>query len=73
LIPWQRLFFSFALGAHCQLECEPCRLLSGDVFHWLVPASRFRLDYTALQRKDDLTNFDLLTLFDLDLAHNATD
>ena len=30
-------------------------------------------DYTALQRKDDLANFDLLTLFDLDLAHHAAD
>src|ERR1019366_1096859 len=74
LIGWQRLFFSFALGAHGQLEREPCRLLSGDVFHRFVPASRFHLgDYTALQRKDDLTNLDLLTLFYFDLSHYAVD
>jgi hypothetical protein len=69
LIRGQRLFFRFALCTHGKVESEPSRLLSGNVFHRLVPVDRFRLgDYTALQRKDDLTNFDLLTLFDLDLA-----
>jgi len=41
LIRRQRLFFGFALGAHCELERKPCRLLSGDVLHRFVLAGRF--------------------------------
>src|ERR1019366_5615349 len=70
----QGFFFRLALGPHGQLEREPRRLLSGDVFDRFVPANRFRLSRdAALQREDDLANFDLLTLFDLDLAHYAAD
>jgi hypothetical protein len=70
----QRLFFRFALGPHGQLKREPRRLLSGHVFDRFVLA-RFvrRSGRAALQRKDDLANFDLLPFFDLDLAHDAAD
>ena len=49
-------------------------LLSGHVFHRFVLARWFRRGgCAALQRKDHLANFDLLPLFDLDLAHYAAD
>src|SRR5207244_1119877 len=69
LIDWKRLLFGLALGFYRRLKCQAGAMLAGNVFDGSV-LHRLGLQCDAtFERKDDLSDFDLLALLYSNFLH----